>query len=274
MRKEISNAVQDQWKVFARKNDAWLKEVLERAAERHHRQENKKAINDHEKGLRRKRVEGLLDATGSIRSECQVLITEGLSAKSQISEARNPKTTAAFALTGKVNNVYGNTPAQVLKMGKLTDMLSAIGLTPGKRAERNALNYGKIVIATDADYDGDDIFTILVNVFYQFWPELFHKNFEPVIYRLVAPNVCLVKGKKRLHFSRRSDYEAAKHKHTGYEVRYYKGLGSMTMEDWEMILSGDTDTMIPIIDDGEMTKTLQLLFSDDVDARKEWLTAT
>lgn len=272
LRKEISGMVQDQWKVFTRKNGDWLKVVLDRATERHHVQANREAINEHQKTMR-KRVAGLLDATSRVRSECQVLITEGDSAKSQISEARNPKTTAAFALTGKINNVYGNTPAQVLKMGKITDLLSAIGLTPGKKAVRSSLNYGKIVIATDADYDGDDIFTLLVNLFYQFWPELFDKNYEPIVYRLVAPNVCLVKGKQRLHFARRSEYDKVKDKHKGYEVRYYKGLGSMHMDDWEMILSGQTNTMIPITDDGNMIETLKLLFGDDSEPRKVWLTA-
>lgn len=273
LRKEISGMVQDQWKVFARKNQEWLTEVLQRATERHHLQENKKAIDEHQKTLR-KRVEGLLDATSRNRSECQVLITEGLSAKSQISEARDPETTAAFALTGKINNVYGNTPAQVLQMGKLTDLLSAIGLTPGKKAVRSSLNYGRIVIATDADYDGDDIFTLLTNLFYQFWPELFDKDYEPIVYRLVAPNVCVLKGKQRLHFSSRDAYDKAKDKLKGCEVRYYKGLGSMNMEDWEMILSGKTDTMVPIINDGQMSTTLKLLFSEDSEPRKVWLTAT
>jgi len=273
LRKEIIAAIDDQWKTFVRKNDSWLQDVLERATLRHHVQANKKAIDEHEK-QRRKRVEGLLDATSRVRSECQILITEGDSASSQISEAREPTTTAAFALTGKINNVYGATPAQVLQMGKITDMLSAIGLTPGKRAIRSDLRYGKIVIATDADYDGDDIFTLLINLFYQFWPELFDKQYEPIVYRLVAPNVCLIKGKQRIHFTKRVEYEAAKDKYKGYEVKYYKGLGSMDKLDWEMILSGKTDTFIPIIDDGKMRSLLKLLFDNDADARKQWLTAT
>lgn len=272
LRKELTSMVQATWKTFIRKNDTWLKEVLERATERHHRQENKKAIEEHQKTMRKK-VPGLLDATSKIRSECQILITEGLSAKSQISEARNPTTTAAFALTGKINNVYGNTPAQVLKMGKVTDLLLAIGLTPGKKAVRGDLNYGKIVVATDADYDGADIFTLLINLLYQFWPELFDKNYEPIVYRLVAPNICAIKGKQRVHFAHRSDYEAVKEKYRGYEIKYYKGLGSMSREDWDMILSGKTDTFIPVVDDGKLTGTLDLLFSDNADLRKEWLTS-
>lgn len=271
VRKEINSMLDAQWKLFAKRAEQWMATVLERATERHHRQADKEAQKEHEKKLN-KRVAGLLDATGRDRMECQILITEGESARSQITQARDPRTTAAYALTGKINNVYASTPAQALKMGKITELLAAIGLTPGKRATVGDLNYGKIVIATDADYDGDDIFTLLINLFHHFWPELFDKKNPPVVHRLIAPNVCLVKGKQRIHFSRRSDYEKVKDKYSGYEVRYYKGLGSMAKEDWEMVLSGKTDTLIPFYDDGMMKGALTLLFSDNAEARKKWLT--
>lgn len=271
LRRELSAVIDTNWRTFAKRSEQWLGEVLERANERHHRQTNKKAQEEHEK-RKSKSIPGLLDATSKYRGNCRILITEGESAQSQICEVRDPETTAAYALTGKINNVYGCTPAQALKMGKISDMLAAIGLTPGKRAIRSDLNYGEIIIATDADYDGDDIFTLLVNLFYQYWPkELFDPSYEPIVKRLVAPNVCLVKGKQRIHFARRADYEKVKDKYKGYEVRYYKGLGSMAPEDWEMILSGKTDTLIPIVDDGKMANVLKLLFGDDADARKDWL---
>jgi DNA gyrase/topoisomerase IV subunit B len=263
---------ESQWKGFARKNGDWLTTVIERAEKRHKRKADEAAIDEHEQNKKRKRIPKLLDATSKIRSECQVLITEGDSAKAQISEARDTATTGAFCLTGKINNVYGATAAQVLKMGKLSDLLAVIGLTPGKKALRSQLNYGRIVIATDSDYDGDDIFTLLVNLFYQFWPELFDKNYEPIIYRLIAPNVVASKGKQRIHFTKRADFEKVKDKYKGWTIEYMKGLGSMSIDDWEMILSGKTDTMIPIVDDGKIVKTLTLLFGDDADARKLWLT--
>jgi DNA topoisomerase-2 len=269
LRVDISSMLDADWKAFTKKNDDWITSIVERTLIEVHTKENKQAVKDHQK---RKQIDGLLDAVNKDRGKCQLLITEGDSAKSQISEARDPATTAAFALTGKINNVYGCTPAQALRMGKIGDLLAAIGLTPGKRAVRSDLNYGKVVISTDADYDGDDIFTLLVNLLYQFWPELFDPQYEPYVYRLVAPNVCLVKGTTRLHFPRRVEYEQVKNKYKGYEVRYYKGLGSMHKKDWEMILSGKTDTFLPIIDDGHMTETLTLLFGKDVDARKSWLT--
>jgi len=269
LRKEMQDMVESHWRSFARQQKAWLDDVLERALVRHHSKANTKAIKEHEKGLKKK-VAGLTDATHKNRALTQVLITEGLSAASMITEARDPRTTASFPLTGKINNVYGSTPAQLLKMGKITNLLSAIGLIPGKKAVRSELRFGKIIIATDADVDGSDIFTLLVNLFYQ-WTELFDPRYEPIIYRLVAPNVCLVKGKQRIHFASRKEYEAKKGKYRGYEVRYYKGLGSMVKEDWEMILSGETDTLIPVQDDGNMKATLKLLFGPDSDVRKRWL---
>lgn len=270
LRKEMADFVDQQWSSFARRNKDWLQTVLQQAMNRHHADANSKAIKEHQKGLKRK-IAGLVDATSKHNFERQLLITEGDSAASMITQARDPKTTASLPLRGKVNNVYGSTVAQLLNMEKITDLLTAIGLVPGHKAVRSELRYGKIVIATDADVDGSDIFTLLINLFYQYWPELFDKNYEPIIYRLIAPNVCLTKGNKRIHFSSRAEYEKQKDKFTGYTVNYYKGLGSMVKEDWEMILSGETNTQTPIIDDGKMKSVLTLLFGPDANLRKEWL---
>lgn len=270
MRREFGKMVEEGWSLFARRNKNWLADVLTRAVDRHHKDANKKAIKDHQKNLHKK-IPGLIDATGTFRGNCQLLITEGESAASMITDARDPKTTASLPLTGKVNNVHGTTVAQLLKMGKVTDLLTAIGLVPGQRALRSNLRYGKVIIATDADHDGSDIFTLLVNLFYQFWPELFDPAYEPIIYRLVAPNVCLYKGNKRIHFPSLRAYEQSKNKYNGYAIKYYKGLGGMVRQDWEMILTGKTDTLIPVTDDGNIKPTLELLFGPSADNRKEWL---
>lgn len=274
LRKELTTTVSTNWKAFARGTNDWLADVLTRANERHHRDADKKAINDHEKNKRKKiSVPSLLDATSKNRFECQILLTEGLSAKSQISEAREPTTTAAYALTGKINNTWGASPAQVLKMGKLTELLAVIGLTPGRKVDRSSLNYGKIIIATDADQDGSDIFTLLICLLFQYWPELFDPGYAPVVYRLVAPNVVASKGDKRVHFTTMFDYDKAKDKYKGWTIEYMKGLGSMSKQDWEMVLSGKSDTYLPIVDDGNMIHVLELLFGPSSDMRKAWLMA-
>lgn len=270
MKKDLVDMIDAAWPVFAKKNKDWLQLVLDRASRRHHGKANDDAAKEHERALKKK-VAGLLDCTGKNRLKCQLLICEGLSASAQICEVRDPTTTASMALTGKINNVYGATVAEVLSMGKLTDLLAAIGLVPGKRAVRANLNFGRIVISTDADVDGGNIFTLLVNCLFQFWPELFDPANEPVVYRLGSPNVVVSKGNKRIHFVNRLDYEKKKDTYKGYTVEYMKGLGSLDKADWEIVLSNPDKFQTPIVDDGGMKEALKLLFSPDSDARKVWL---
>jgi len=270
LRNEISTMLDNQWKEFSKKNKDWLQVVFERAMIRHHVQADKEAIKDHKKNLKKK-VDGLIDATSTNRFETCLLITEGDSAARKITEARNPKTIASLPLSGKVNNVYGTTVAQLLNMGKITDMLSAIGLIPGHKALRSELNYGKVIISVDADEDGKDIFTLLINLFYSFWPELFDKQYDAYVYKLVAPNVVASKNGKRIHFTNKRDYEKDKEKYKGWTIEYMKGLGSMDEDDWKQVIAGIDKYSIPIIDDGNFGPTLELLFGPNAEARKDWL---
>ena len=270
LRKEMNDMIDEGWTGFTRKSKTWLVDVMERATIRHHNSANKKAVDDHKKKLNG-RVPKLLDATSNDRSKTMLFITEGDSAKGKIAQVRDAKTMASLPLSGKINNVYGKTAAQVLNMPKVTGLLRAIGLVPGRRAVRSELRYGKVIIATDADTDGSDIFALLVNLFYRFWPELFDGDYEPLIYRMIAPNVCAKKGKQRRHFPSRAEYEKVRTKYQNWTITYYKGLGSMAKQDWEMILDNQ-DTFIPIIEDGHMADVLELLFDKDAGPRKEWLT--
>lgn len=270
LRVEMAAMIDEQWSSFSRRNKDWLTTVFERAVLRHHQSENSKAIKEHTKNLRKK-VAGLVDATSDMRFSTKLLITEGDSAASMITEARDPETIASLPLSGKVNNVYGTTPAQLLNMGKITDMLTAIGLVPGQKATRAGLRYGQVVIATDADFDGSDIFTLLINLFYSFWPELFDKDYEPFFYRMVAPNVVASKSSKRIHFTTRSDFEKVKDKYKGWTIEYMKGLGSMHKDDWNIVIAGLNQYSIPILDDGNIPNTLELLFGPNAEMRRQWL---
>jgi len=271
LRKEFDELINQHWSLFVRRNKEWFDVVLARAFERHHIDANKKATKDHLKTLNKK-VPGLIDATSKDRTKCMLFLTEGDSAKFSLASVREQDKHALYALTGKINNVYGCTIAEVLQMGKLTNLLAAIGLTPGKKSIREQLRYGdKIVIAADADVDGAAIVSLVINLFYQFWPELYDPNQKPFIHRLIVPNVCLTKVDKRVHFATRQQYETARAKYNGWNVAYYKGLGSMVEADWKLIAKNLDDFLIPVIDDGKMEAALALAFDDNADNRKAWL---
>jgi len=270
IRKELDGLISSGWSLFTRRNKEWLDTVLERANERHHKSANKKASDDFKKTLRKK-VPGLLDAVDRDRMKCRLYITEGLSAASSLVEVRDPNTMGSYPLGGKINNVYGSTVAQVLQMGKLSDLLASVGLVPGQKAVKHELRFGNgVVIATDSDPDGSDIITTLICLFYQFWPELFESKTKPFFYRLIAPNIIAVKGNKRVHFSTRADYIKQREKYKGWSVSYAKGLGSLEKEDWEMIINDDR-FYLPIVGDEQMKDVIKLLFSDDANERKLWL---
>lgn len=271
LRKEFDELISQHWLSFTRRNKEWFDEVLARAFERHHIDANKLAQKNHQKILLKK-VPGLIDATSKNRSHCILFLTEGISAQFSLINVREQDKHAVFPLTGKINNVYGCTIAEVLQMGKLTNLLAAIGLTPGKKAIREQLRYGdKIIIAADADVDGAAIVTLVINLFYQFWPELYDPDHKPYIHRLIVPNVCLTKGTKRVHFATRQQYEIARSKYNGWTVTYYKGLGSMVAEDWELIAKNLNNFLIPIVDDGLMSAALTLAFDENAENRKAWL---
>ena len=271
LRKDMDSILDKGWAKFVKTNKEWLEAIVERALARSNVAATKEVLKQQQKGNKPK-IEGFMEATSRKRDECQLLLTEGNSAKANIVQSRNPKTTAAAPMTGKINNVYGASVAELMKMGKVTDIISSIGLVPGKRAMRSELRYGRVCFATDADYDGDHITTLLVNLFYQFWPELFDPRYPAFFFRMVAPNIVAEKGKKRIHFPNREAYEAVKGKYrTGWEISYLKGLGTMEKRDWDMILSGETDVFMPIQDDGTMPDVMKLLFGPDSDPRKEWL---
>jgi len=60
------------------------------------------------------------------------------------------------------------------------------------------------------------------------------------------------------------------HKYKGWDIRRAKGLGSLETEDWEHSLK--SPVVHPIIDDGNLDETLDLIFNDErADDRKVWL---
>lgn len=269
LRRDMDTMIDNNWSLFSRRNKDWFEEIMKRAHRRHHSKANDSAIKNHLKS-NNKRVDGFKDCTSKNRMECSVFITEGQSASSQILGSRDPKIHASFALTGKINNVYGITPAQLLQMGKITNMLKVIGLTPGVKATKQNLNFGNICISTDADPDGNDIYSLLMNIFYQFWPELFSMD-KPIVYRLMSPNLVAYNKKERAYFQNMNEFDKVKSKYKNHSIVYYKGLGSMEIEDWDEILCNLKKYIMPMNYDDDLNRVFELLFSDNANARKEWL---
>lgn len=190
-------------------------------------------------------------------------IVEGLSAVGCHISVRNPKTDGAYPLKGKVMNVRGMKPVDIIKNKEIRELLSIIGLEFGKSAHN--LNYGKIAIFTDSDTDGDHIFALLMNLFSN-WSELFTNG---RILRATAPLYYCTKGKDLKSYYTKEEFESANTK--GYTVDYFKGLGSMPKEVYKQCLQ--EPRFIKVNANKADFEKLEMAFGDSADGRKEWMMA-
>lgn len=262
---------------LVKKNTEWIAAIYARCEERTMKKDASELAKLN-KATKRLKIEELQDATGIDRSKCKCLIVEGKSAQSGISEGRDPEVHGSVPLRGKVLNVYSKHMTRtaynqnlkkIAENDALKKIAGALGLTVGERASRSRMRYGEIYITTDADTDGSNIAALMINYFYQLWPELFDPKLKPVIYIFQTPFIIATKGKiKKYWYS--DDYgNFNPDDYKGYSITRAKGLGSLNKEDWEVVLKNPK--LIPVIDEGDLDECLDLLFSPDADKRKEWL---
>lgn len=258
------------FKNIVRQNKSWIDLIYARCAARTQKKDDAELAKINRK-LMRNKVPKLLDANGKDRQKCILLITEGDSAKTMVSAVRDPEVHGALPLRGKILNVRGETTKTIIENQIITDLMAALGVGLGQKVDRNELRYGKIYLAADQDPDGANITALLVNFFYLHWPELFDPKQEPVFYAFQTPFIIQEKGKKRYYWYA-DDY------HT-YNVDDWKGapkatrakgLGSLEEIDWVNSLANPR--LIPIVDDGNLSEALDLIFNADrADDRKIWV---
>ena len=71
-------------------------------------------------------------------------------------------------------NCKGISLAKALANEELKNIVAILGLPlDGKVKSVSELNYDKISIITDADFDGYAIRSLMLSFFYEYWPELF-----------------------------------------------------------------------------------------------------
>jgi DNA gyrase/topoisomerase IV subunit B len=177
----------------------------------------------------------------------------------------------ALPLRGKILNVRGESTKTIIENQIITDLMAALGVGIGQKADRQDLRYGKVYLAADQDPDGANITALLVNFFYLHWPELFDSKQEPFFYAFQTPFIIQEKGKKRAYWyaDDYQTYNPEDWKGAPKPTRA-KGLGSLEEIDWINSLSNPR--LIPLTDDGKLAEALDLIFNGDrADDRKKWI---
>lgn len=165
--------------------------------------------------------------------ESTIFLTEGLSAAGSMVSSRNVYTQAIFSLRGKPENMHARKRTAIYKNEELYNMMMALGI----ENDIDGLRYGKIVVATDADYDGFHIRNLLLTFFLTFFEELIVQG---RVYILETP-LFRVRTKKetRYSYSARERDEAVKALGQGSEVTRFKGLGEISPSEFGQFIGPD-----------------------------------
>lgn len=221
----------------------------------------------------------LVDAWSTKRDACELLIVEGDSAAAGLIGARDSEYQAVFPIRGKLINLYKNTSDKVFSNQEVINIIKAIGLEMDNKSHKliydaSKLRYGKIILAADADPDGQAIRNLLLTFFWSICPELLTKGH---IYVAIPPLFRITTKKNQYIYLRDGiELEEYKAQHSGesYLVSRNKGLGEQDPEELgQCLLEPETRNVQQIIvsDYNETSKLFDIFMGTAVPPRRAYI---
>lgn len=221
----------------------------------------------------------LVDAWSSKRPTCELLIVEGDSAAAGLIGARDSEYQAVFPIRGKLINLYKNTSDKVFANQEVINIIKAIGLEMDSKSHKliydaSKLRYGKIILAADADPDGQAIRNLLLTFFWSICPELLTKGH---IYVAIPPLFRITTKKNQYIYLRdAAELEEYKIQHIGenYLVSRNKGLGEQDPEELgQCLLEPETRNVqqITVSDYNTTEKLFDVFMGTSVPPRRAYI---
>jgi topoisomerase-4 subunit B len=195
-----------------------------------------------------------------------IFITEGQSAAGSMVSSRDVYTQAIFSLRGKPENMHGRRQTAIYKNEELYNLMMALGI----ENDIEGLRYGRIVLATDADYDGFHIRNLLLTFFLTFFEELVTQGrvfiLETPLFR--ARN----KQETRYCYSARERDEAVKALGQNSEVTRFKGLGEISPKEFGRFIGADMRIVkVDIQTLGAVPDMLEFYMGKNTPERREFI---
>ncbi len=173
---------------------------------------------------RRSVVEKLVECTSRKREGTEIIYFEGDSAASLGKVLRNREWQSILPLRGKVLNVAGKTVKESLKSQPICDIANSAGCGIGGLCDPSKRRYEKLLVAADADPDGQQIYSLVLNVFINLFPDLVKAG---AVYVILPPLYCYTLDKERYYVD--SLDEVPKN---AKDLVRFKGLGEMGQDDF------------------------------------------
>jgi len=210
-----------------------MKKVILAAEAREAASKARKALIDRKSMLSGGGLPGkLMDCTTRVRDEAELFLVEGGSAGGSADNGRDRHYQAILPLRGKVLNVEKARVERVLANEEIRSLISAVGIDIGNTEDIENLRYGKVILLTDADVDGQHIRTLLLTFFFRQMRKLIEAG--------------------RIYVARPPLFKVEQKKST----RYVQSMSEMNKELLERGLEGTRLRLPPATRDGE-TKVIE-----------------
>nr|AQS34847.1 hypothetical protein [uncultured bacterium] len=279
-RTAVEAAIGDSLGEWLEKNPADARKILEKTILASKARKAAKAAR--ETVLRKGILEGLAlpgklaDCSSKDPSESELFIVEGDSAGGSARQGRDRHFQAILPLRGKILNVEKARIDKILAFKEIRALVIAMGTAIAEEFDISKLRYHRVVIMTDADVDGAHIRTLLLTLFFRYFPELINQGHiyiaEPPLYKISS-------GKRNEYAYTDEDKEEIlgafkKDKILNPNIQRYKGLGEMNPDQlWETTMNPENRTMKKVmVEDAEKAnKVFDVLMGDEVAPRKRFI---
>jgi DNA gyrase/topoisomerase IV subunit B len=234
------------------------------------------AILNHEKEMTAASKKKFIDSdklreARKLGQDSMLVVVEGDSAGGSISTGRQKAVDGdhigILMLRGKAINALSNPIEKVLENEEVKLLLQALGLVYGQKYNSKKLRYGKIAIASDADFDGAHVGLLVMSILQKLCPDFIQ---EGRLYWLKAP-ICKLdfKGKVWYYYNER---ELSERTQKSGDIVFYKGLGQMSPQDLKESLFNPTNQHLEqLIPSDEGVEVLLALMGDEVAPRKDFV---
>ncbi|MBM3281482.1 MAG: DNA topoisomerase (ATP-hydrolyzing) subunit B [Candidatus Harrisonbacteria bacterium] len=280
-RTAVESVVAEALKDFLERNGADAKRMIEKCMLAAKARKAAKAAK--ETILRKGVLEGLslpgklADCTSRKPEESELFIVEGDSAGGSSRMGRDRRTQAILPLKGKILNVEKARVDKMLANAEIRSLVVALGTAIAEEFDLTKLRYHKVVIMTDADVDGSHIRTLLLTLFYRYFPEVLRNGY---VYIAQPPLYNIKKGKETHYVYSDAEKEALLKRIDpegglrGISIQRYKGLGEMNPDQLRETTLDPRNRILKQVmmeDAEEANKLFDILMGSVVEPRKHFI---